>query len=333
MKLGLVLGGGGLVGLGYHAGVMKALDEHGIDATTADLTVGTSAGSIVAAYLLAGWPQTDFYEFAHGRHPGATAEPAEQREEVRELFRPLWSSPAERARRWVGSAFAMASSRGLLLKRKPPAALRRAFPAGMYSSAETRLRFHDDLPQEWPAGDLFVCAADLYTGERVVFGAPGAPGAPLPDAVAASTAIPGVFPAVAIAGRHYVDGGVVSATSLDLAADAGCNHILCVAPLGYRKDGPLPIRDPRRWGPVLFRSAFARALRREVRAARAGGVHVLVVRPYLSDLDQHGTNSMRHYDRVAVVEGARRGVGRLLESVPADPVAEAFQKARRERAG
>ncbi|HVM36682.1 MAG TPA: patatin-like phospholipase family protein [Actinomycetota bacterium] len=326
MKLGLVLGGGGLIGLGYHAGVLKALADEGIDVKRADVIVGTSAGSIVASYLATGWDQTDFYEYTHGRHPKALRDPDEQRQEVSRLFHPLYRSRTERVRRSVGSLFAMASSRGYVPgAERIPARIRNAFPSGMYSTDETRLRLHDDLPQGFPdTPELLICAADLLTGRRTPFGAPDAPAAALPDAVAASCAIPGIFPPVDVAGRSYVDGGIVSATSLDLAVDRGCEAILCIAPLGYRKDGPTPVRDPRQWAPVVVRSAFARSLRREVRAARAGGVSVAVLRPWLSDLVVHGTNSMRHHDRVAVAEGARAGTIRALGALRQHPALDAF---------
>ena len=93
--------------------------------------------------------------------------------------------------------------------------------------------------------------------------------------------------------------------------EAGCDAILCVAPLGYRNEGGLP--EPKMWGPMLVRSLFARSLRREVTEARRRGVEVLVIRPWITELVAQGTNSMRHFDRAAVVDGAREGTLRLLE--------------------
>ena len=328
MRLGLVLGGGGLVGLGYHAGVMKALDEVGADVASADVIVGTSAGSIIGSYLAAGWAASDFYEYAHGRHPDSLAEEGEQRDEVRRIFTPLYESTGERVRRGIGGIFALTSSRGYWQKatrsRQPQRHLMKLFPAGMYSTGETRERLWRDLPQEWPREGLFICTVDLLTGKRVPFGHPDAPPAPLPDAVLASTAIPGVFPAVQIGDRGYVDGGASSATSLDLAVDAGCDAILCVAPLGYKNDGVASPRDPRMFGPVILRSLFARALRREVNAARAKGIDVFVIRPWLTELKEHGTNSMRHFDRARFAESTRQGTVRLLEENADNPALQAF---------
>jgi NTE family protein len=330
MTLGLVLGGGGLVGMGYHAGVLKALEDVDVDPSRFDVIVGTSAGSVIGSYLATGWSLGDFFEYAHGRHERAEHDEAGQRDEVRRMFTPLWQSRGERIRRGIGSTFAVASARGYWSKaargRVPGAALRRAFPSGLYSTDESRRRLSEDLPDSWPQRALYVCAADLYTGERVPFGHPDAPPAPLADAVLASTAIPGLFPPVRIGERQYVDGGIVSASSLDLAVEAGCDAILCVAPLGYRNEGGLP--EPKMWGPMIVRSLFARSLRREVMDARRKGVEVLVVRPWINELVAQGTNSMRHFDRGAVVDAAREGALRLLDQHSDHAVLEAARAQR-----
>src|SRR4051794_18162851 len=50
-RIGLVLGAGGLTGDAFHRGVLRALADRGYDARAADLVVGTSAGSMVGAFL------------------------------------------------------------------------------------------------------------------------------------------------------------------------------------------------------------------------------------------------------------------------------------------
>jgi NTE family protein len=325
VKVGLVLGGGGLIGMGYHAGCLKALDESGIDVAAADVIVGTSAGAVIGGYLAAGWTPDDFFEYANGRHPDVVKD--ETSNGVPTVFIPLYNNAAERVARSIGSMFAVASSRGYVSRvtrgRMPGRRLRHAFPAGLFSTMDTRLRLQEDLPETWPREDVYLCAADLYTGERVAFGHPDAPEAPFPDAVLASTAIPGIFPPVRIGERQYVDGGIVSATSLDLAVDAGCEAILCIAPLGYRNEGG--IAEPKLWGPMLMRSLFARTLKREVNDARARGVDVLVIRPWASDLAELGTNSMRNFDRAAIVELSRKSAARVLEDQVDHPALQAFR--------
>src|SRR5204862_400696 len=77
-------------------------------------------------------------------------------------------------------------------------------------------------PGRWvPHPGFWAVACDYRTGKRVPFGRVDAPTAHVADAVAASCAIPGFFRPVQIGGRPYVDGGVCSASSLDLLAGCG----------------------------------------------------------------------------------------------------------------
>lgn len=327
MKRGLVLGGGGLVGMAYHAGALQALHEGGYDAASSEFLVGTSAGSIIAGYLASGWEQTDFYEYAHGRHANVWKDPSDAKEAQRQLFEPLWKTRRERVQRSVGSLYALASSKGILkrLDRAVPQSVRRAFPAGLYSTDRSRDRLREELGSEWPARSVTVVGVELYSGKRRPFHAGEADPAPFADAVLASTAIPGVFPPVRINGQQYVDGGAFSATSLDLAADAGCNTIICIAPLGYRNEGALLAPDPRLWPAMASRSLFARSLRREVKDARSRGIDVLVLRPWLDDLKELGTNAMRQFDRGPVADTAKRSVERQLKEHEGHPALEALR--------
>ncbi|MEI2620037.1 MAG: patatin-like phospholipase family protein [Candidatus Nanopelagicales bacterium] len=59
MRIGLALGGGGLTGTAFHAGVLTALADH-FDAREAEIIVGTSAGSTAAALMRSGFPPKDY---------------------------------------------------------------------------------------------------------------------------------------------------------------------------------------------------------------------------------------------------------------------------------
>lgn len=59
----------------------------------------------------------------------------------------------------------------------------------------------------------------------------------LADLVAASSAVPGIFPPHLIEGRRYVDGGMWSATSIDAADEA--DHVIVIAPLAGPVMGPM----------------------------------------------------------------------------------------------
>jgi len=55
VRVGVVLGGGGVVGQAYHSGVLAVLqNDVGFDARTAEVIVGTSAGSITGTLLRLG---------------------------------------------------------------------------------------------------------------------------------------------------------------------------------------------------------------------------------------------------------------------------------------
>jgi NTE family protein len=72
--------------------------------------------------------------------------------------------------------------------------------------------------RNWRNPSLRITAHDTATGERVVF-MPGH-GIGLGRACAASSAVPGVFPPVAVHRRRFMDGGSCSATNADLAGGA-----------------------------------------------------------------------------------------------------------------
>ena len=69
---------------------------------------------------------------------------------------------------------------------------------------------------EWPERDLQVTAVEAESGRFVTFTRDS--GVDLVEAVAASCAVPLVWPAVTIDGHHYVDGGMRSTANADLAA-------------------------------------------------------------------------------------------------------------------
>ena len=84
------------------------------------------------------------------------------------------------------------------------------------------------LPRHaWPDRDVRVVAVDAESGEPAVFDRSSTVG--LVEAVAASCAVPGIWPAVSIEGRRFVDGGIRSTTNADLVADA--DVVLILAPM------------------------------------------------------------------------------------------------------
>src|SRR4051812_32776339 len=186
---GLVLGGGGVAGVAWTTGLLTGLAERGQDLTGADLLVGTSAGSVVAAQVTSGTPLLELY--------ARQADPARQTPEI----------PAE-----IDFEKFAADFGGAVTGSTSPAEVRRAvgrlaLAAETAPEAERRAVIEARLPvHDWPEQRLVIVAVDAETGEPRRFDR--ASGVSLVDAVAASCAVPGVWPAVTIGGRRYVDGCV-----------------------------------------------------------------------------------------------------------------------------
>src|ERR1035438_2891456 len=208
----LVLGGGGVAGIAWMTGVLAGLAEAGQDVTGADPIVGTSARGARAR-------QVD--PALQAREIAAELDLEKIAAEFGELLTGMTSADtAQEAQRRVG-AFALAA---------------RTVP-----EAERRAAVSSRLPSpQWPARRILLVAVDAETGETRVFDRQS--GVDLVDAVAASCAVPGVWPPVTIGGHRYVDGGVRSSDNADLAA--GHAQIVVISPLG--PDSPFPTPLPLR---------------------------------------------------------------------------------------
>ncbi len=207
VRLAAVFGGGGIVGLGWEMGVVEGLREGGFDLATADRSIGTSAGAIVGAVLGAGIPIAELPERAAELGPDLETLTSQvdlaRVDEIAERWRSAGMRPKQPERAAIG-ALALAA----------PAAL----PDVFVDVLGRVLPAHD-----WPAG-LVVTAIRASDGAFVAWDARS--GVPLPTAVAASCALPGVFAPVRIGDERFIDGGVRSPTNLDLAAGAALAVLL-----------------------------------------------------------------------------------------------------------
>ena len=306
MRFGLVLGAGGVVGMGYHAGVLHALErEGGLDPTTADLVVGTSAGSVVGALLRSGWRTEDLWAFVREEHPLVAEIDDLERERRKQAMLTPMAGP--RTRRAIGSAYVAARSvvKGPVVP--VPGFIARWFPAGMFDNSEAVDQIGQFVPEAWPDRPLWLVAVDVRTGRRVVLGRKHQP-ATLHQGVLASCAIPGVYKPVRVDDHVLVDGGAHSSTHLDLAANAGCDLIVGIAPMAYDpSSAPGAVRQ-------LVRRMPSRALAKEARHARNLGSSVLLVRPCAQELDVHGMDALRPEDPKAIAQAAYDRTCRLLDT-------------------
>jgi NTE family protein len=218
-KRALVLAGGGLAGIAWETGILQGIADESPDTAQtlidSDVLVGTSAGSAVAAQLGSGLGLEALFD-RQTSESSAEINPDTGIEEITELFLAAVTAPGSRAEKLQKIGAVALSTQTV------PEAVRRDVIA-------QRLPSH-----EWPDQVLRISAIDIATGELVCFNRTS--GVALVDAVAASCAVPGVWPAVSINGRRYMDGGVGSTVNLELADD--CDVAVVLVPSGATTPSP-----------------------------------------------------------------------------------------------
>lgn len=202
----LVLGGGGVTGVAWETGLLLGLAEAGLDLSLADAFVGTSAGAVVAAQLTSGLSLDQLYAAQMTSESGEIAARMSRSALIRFVLAMAWPGDPQHARARLG--------RAALRAKTAPEAERRAVIAH-------RLPKHD-----WPSQRLLITAVNALTGSAVVFDRDS--GVSLVDAVAASCAVPLVWPPMTIDGQCYIDGGVRSVANIDLAK--GYERVVAIVP-------------------------------------------------------------------------------------------------------
>jgi len=273
----LVLGGGGVAGIAWITGLLAGLAEAGQDVTGADVIIGTSAGATVAAQVGSGLPLDDLF--------ARQTQPALQSREI-----PVELDLDKLAADWAEVMAGVASAQDML--RRVGAY---ALAADTVPEAQRRAVIESRLPSRaWPSRRIQLVAVDAETGAPCVFDSES--GAELVDAVAASCAVPGIWPPVTIGGRRYIDGGVRSGDNADLAE--GSERIVVISPLGY--DSPIPSPQP---------------LRQVVGQLRDRGSEVTVMVPDQASAAAMGANPLDPGTRVPAAEaGLAQGRGGLVDA-------------------
>jgi NTE family protein len=320
VKVGLVLGAGGVLGGAWLTGALDAIaDETDWDPGSADFIVGTSAGAMIGALSAAGVPP--WFMVAHSAGESFDGVLAAN------------GTPASEADRAAGASYRLhrglpAIGPGSLrmaltalsnpLRHTPLQVVAGWLPAGFVSTDSLKDIVHRAVPGDWvDHPNYWAVTCDYHTGRRVPFGRLDAPNAHIADAVAASCAIPGFYHPVKIGRRRYIDGGVCSASNLDLVAGRGLDLVICLNPLSSgtelddddRRNGRGPLRrlaplDPRDWLGALSRQANGRRLAHEAGKVRRFGSEVLLIEPTAQDHAAMGHNLMSGARRQQVIETA-----------------------------
>jgi NTE family protein len=302
-RVGLVLGAGGIVGQAFHSGVLAALEHDlGWDPRTAEIIVGSSAGSVTGAALRLGVPARDLAAWTVASTPSpegaavleliGTEPPDLPPFEPRDVLRP-WRLPA-------ASLVARIARRPLAFR--PAVAAMSLLPAGRVDISELTAVLDGVVGEAWPDG-LWVCTARRDDGQRVVYGRPGSPPARLSQAVAASCAIPGYFSPVRIGDVEHVDGGVHSPTNADVLRNEQLDIVIVVSPMSAAH-GRAAVAD------AAFRWAAHNRLEREVRRLQAAGTEVVRFEPSRRALAAMGVNAMADDRAARVVQAAFFDAGR-----------------------
>jgi NTE family protein len=319
-RIGLVLGAGGLAGEAFHAGVLRALESTtGWSATRSDVIVGTSVGAWVGSYLRNGITGTDLA--AHMTGQPVRAQSAEKFARLGVFEAPSPNGNGNGARVWpsVPAPRHLARVARAPWRARPEVLLVAAWPKGHAPTDGWIPGLRRLVGHEWPAAPLWIPAVCLADGRRVVFGRDGAPKTELPLAVAASSAIPGLFRPVSIDEQPYVDGAAHSQTNADLLRREALDVVVVSAPMATASLlMPASMENTMR---MLFRARLGQ----EVRALRDAGTKVIVFQPDESDQVAMGTigNEMSraapvvHKIEAAVLSRLERSEGKSAEAVAA----------------
>ena len=313
MRVGLVLGAGGIQGGAWLTGGLDALaEETGWDPASADYVVGTSAGSMIGALCASGIPP--WFMVAHSR--GETFEGVED-------ARGREAAEADRA---AGAGFQLERTWPPIGPGSWRLALRTLDPAPPLHARNRRHRLA-------PAGGLLGRGAEGHGPERRPERLE-----PPPEPVDRGLRLldrsprrvrprglarrrprrrrrrlvrdPGLYHPVTIDGRRYVDGGIYSASNADILRNEKLDLVICLNPTSTLH--PIRAINPRDAFNIVFQRASGRRLGSEAKKLRSAGTEVVLIQPLHEDLQAMGPNLMRTGNRNEVIEVARHTVARQL---------------------
>ncbi|MCC6647055.1 MAG: patatin-like phospholipase family protein [Polyangiaceae bacterium] len=339
-RIALCLTGGGLTGAMYQIAALAALEDavDGFSASGCAAYVGVGAGAPIAAALAGGASVQRLYR--------TFLDPADdyfplQRGHLLKMDLDEW-------RRTITSALSAIRAGALALASRPPERgdlleqldrFNDSLPAGVFTldAFEHLLEeafFRRDVPNQFRAMPraLRVPAYDLDSGERVVFGAPGAPDVPVARACAASMATPPFYSPVRIGDRHYLSGSVGAVAHVDVALAEGVDAVIVVNPLvtirapGAVPTGHGPRHSLRDKGLIWIHeqaSRIAAARRFDERLGLLGEAasRIVVIAPRPEEtplfLNHPGSARSRRGLLEAVYRGTRARLPETLSSAPA----------------
>jgi len=330
-RIGLALAGGGPLGGIYEVGALLALAEsfQGVDLNNLDVYVGVSSGGFVAAALANGISPAQMYRlFIAEGHDAALAPGLFLRPAFSEFWRRALSVPRLAAS--AASEFLHAPLRQGALGSF--ATLGRAVPTGLFDQRAihaflARLFATCGRSNEFRhlQHKLFLVATNLDSGASVTFGTPGFDHVPIDKAIAASAALPGLFPPVEIDGEHYVDGALNKTLHASVALDQGVELLLCVNPLvpfdanAAARRRRLTVEKINHGGlPLVLAQTFRAIIHSRMKVGmekyrqQYPDADILLFEPEREDADMFFANIFSYTHRASLCESAYRNTRRRL---------------------
>ncbi len=325
-KTALVLGGGGFTGGVYEIGALRALDLLATNSTVNefDIYVGTSAGAFVSSLVANGVTPEEMMRVLNRDLPSPIRDI-----DLSTLLQPNWSGYLKGS---LTFPFKLASVvRETLSQLGEVSAvdlvtgLAAALPKGVYSGRGIERYVEEVLSDPDRTNDfrllereLYLTATDLDTTERVILGEGEWAEVPISRAVAASGALPGIYEPVEIAGREFIDGGILSTTNVDVAIERGAKFVVVINPLvpyvnDFEKNIPTITGSRARrvsdmgLGAILnqtFRLLSHDRLHRavEIWEERYPGVDIILIEPELDDELMFGTSILDYRARLQIAK-------------------------------
>lgn len=331
-KIGLALASGGPEGAIYEIGALRALDEavDGLDLNNLFVYVGVSAGAFICGNLANDLTTAQMCRAIVSTEPGE--HPFVPETFLTPSFREILRSGQAVPRLFVESIWEWITHRRDLTLVESMTRLSQALPPGVFANRPIREYLEkiysikgrtDDFRKLGKA--LVVVAVDLDSGQAVRFGEPGLDHIPISQAVAASSALPGLYPPVEIEGRHYVDGVLLKTLHASVALEKGADLLICINPIvpvdtartvetGFMRRGQLLDHGLPSVLSQTFRTLIHSRLEVGMAAyeTRFKDADVVLFEPHSDDYLMFFTNIFSFSERRAVCEHAYQAIRRDL---------------------
>ncbi|MFI9506555.1 patatin-like phospholipase family protein [Nocardia sp. NPDC052566] len=301
-RRGLAIGCGGTLGAAWIVAALDAVaEELDWDPRTADVLIGTSAGAELATMLGSGIAVDELVAMQRGAatNPVLAEHIRVDPGRLPPLPRPWLGAPRLTVRGLGSGQALLTAGAGLLPKGAGDAAWLQRLADGLNPG------------RDWvPHPATWLVSVDIGTGQRVAFGSPDAPAAPLGAALRASWGVPGWFPPVRIGERGYLDGGAASTASVDLLAAQQLDELVVLAPMASA--GRVPASNIGHRFERQLRNRMSAKLAAEIAQVRAAGTRVLFLGATADDLAVMGPNFMDARRRLDTFEHSLRSTRRAL---------------------